>query len=56
MAEEVTGDKIKDDKDMEENEEVENEKVIDEAVEVPIYIKVHYNYTNEHTLYLSIMY
>ena len=28
----------------------------DEAVEVPIYNKVHYNYTNEHTLYLSLMY
>ena len=41
---------------MEENEELGNEKVIDEAVEVPIYNKVHYNYTNEHTLYLSLMY
>ena len=28
----------------------------EEAVEVPINIKVHYNYTNEHTLYLSLMY
>ena len=41
------------------NEEVRNESVGtvgDEAVEVPIYIKVHYNYTNEHTPYLSLMY
>ena len=41
------------------DEEVRNKSdgtVRDEAVEVPIYIKVHYNYTNEHTLYLSLMY
>ena len=41
------------------NKEVKNESVGtvgDEAVEVPIYIKVHYNYINEHTLYLSLMY
>ena len=41
------------------NEEVRNEgvgTVGDESVEVPIYNKVHYNYTNEHTLYLSLVY
>ena len=41
------------------DEEVRDEGVgifKDEAVEIPIYIKVHYNYTNEHTLYLSLMY
>ena len=41
------------------DEEVRNKSdgtVRDEAVGLPIYIKVHYNYTNEHTLYLSIMY
>ena len=52
-----------DEEDRDEDEEVGdeedgNERVMDEdeAVEVPIYIKVHYNYTNEHTLYLSLMY
>ena len=41
------------------DEEVSNKgdgTVRDEAVEVPIYIKVHYNYINKHTLYLSLMY
>ena len=41
------------------DEEVRNEgvgTVGDEAVEVPIYNKVHYNYINEHTLYLLLMY
>ena len=41
------------------DEEVRNEgdgTVGNEAVEVPINIKVHYNYINEHTLYLSLMY
>ena len=41
------------------DEEVRNEGVGtfgDEAVEVPIYNKVNYNYINEHTLYLSLMY
>ena len=40
-------------------EEVRNEgvgAVGDEAVEVPINIKWHCNYINEHTLYLSLMY
>ena len=41
------------------DEEVRNKSdgtVGDEAVGLPIYIKIHYNYTNEHTLHLSIMY
>ena len=41
------------------DEEVRNKgdgAVRDEAIKVPIDIKVHYNYTNEHTLYLSLMY
>ena len=54
------------DEDIGNEEEVMDEEVLDKgaitdedvAVEVPMYIynKVHYNYTNEHTLYLSLMY
>ena len=58
-GDEGVGDKEEDRDEEVINEEVRNEgirTVRDESVEVPINIKVHYNYTNEHTLYLSLMY
>ena len=64
LNEEGTDDKVKNEEDRDEDKEVIDKEernegagtVGDESVEVPINNKVHYNYTNEHTLYLSLMY